>query len=217
MTGMFGMTGPGRENTSQRYGVKEASPKVTLAVAEATAVDEAAHHAPTASAPPHLPNALSLPSDSALLAARLYLVVSTVLPNPAVMQPGVAGEGPHLYRMYLPTNLGIQVTWLYWEVKRKMPRLREDADKCAQLSPNTCTEHKSNQGETQVLLREVFQPDGRDKIMSKDAELAQQVEGNRKPWPANNLSWDIIMQRVELFVRQMSILVTLGDGSSEHC
>ena len=64
---------------------KEASQKVPLAAAEATAPNEASDNASTTSAPPYMPNALPLSSDSAQLAARLYPMISNVLPNPAAM------------------------------------------------------------------------------------------------------------------------------------
>ena len=54
----------------------------------------------------------------------------------------------------------------------KMPRLREDAEKCAQLFSNVCAGCRPNWGDTQVLLRELFQPAERVKVRSKDAELA---------------------------------------------
>lgn len=57
--------------------MKEASPKVTLAVAELTGLDK--------------------PQIIALLAARLYPMLSSVLPNPAAMQQrAVVGAPPVL-------------------------------------------------------------------------------------------------------------------------
>lgn len=61
------------------------------AATDATAPNEASDNASTISAPPYMPNALPLSSNSAQLAARLYPMISNVLPNPAAMRPGVAG------------------------------------------------------------------------------------------------------------------------------
>lgn len=117
--------------------MQEASPKVTLAVEEAAALDEASDNAPTVPAPPYVPNALSLSSESDLPAARIYPMVSNVLPKPAAMQPGVAGKAPlpvlHVFtnQPWNPSDLAL------WG--SKMPRLREDDEKCAQLFSNICT------------------------------------------------------------------------------
>lgn len=77
ITGTFGMVGHGRKNTQVRCEMKEASPKVTFEVAEPTGPDK--------------------PQIIALLAAGLYPMLSSVLPNPAAMkQRAVVGAPPVL-------------------------------------------------------------------------------------------------------------------------
>lgn len=53
------------------------------AATDATAPNEASDNTSAASVPPYMPNALPLSSNSAQLAARLYPMISNVLPNPA--------------------------------------------------------------------------------------------------------------------------------------
>lgn len=104
--------------------MKEASPKVTLPVAEATALDEASANVPTVSAPRYIPTTPSLPSDSAPLAAGLYPMIFNVLPNPAAMQPGGGRVPPVLHGFTnQPWNPRDSASW-----GSKMPRLREDAE-----------------------------------------------------------------------------------------
>lgn len=71
-----------------------------------------------------------------------------------------------------------------------MTRLREDAEKCAQLFSNICTGYNPNWGDTQVLLRALFRPAELERIVKKDAEVAQQAGGAETPWPANDPNRD---------------------------
>ena len=53
----------------------------------------------------------------------------------------------------------------------KMPRLQEDAERCAQLFSNICTGHNPSYSDVQILLKEFFRADERERIFEKDAEL----------------------------------------------
>lgn len=46
------------------------------------------------------------------------------------------------------------------------------------------------EGHTQILLKELFRSDERDKIIEKDAELTRQAGGKRNPWLANDPNCD---------------------------
>lgn len=46
-----------------------------------------------------------------------------------------------------------------------MPRFREDANRCAQFFSNICTAYKPSWGDTQILLKKLFQSGERDKII----------------------------------------------------
>ena len=167
-------------------------PNVTLVLADTSTPD----CAPKVSAPPDIPDDLSViaspsppPSPSTPLAAGLYPMIPNVLTNPAALQPGGKGGAsppPPVLRVFTnqPWHPGHLALW-----GGEMQRLRKDAGRCVQLFSSICTGHNPNWSDTQILLRELFQPNEGDKII-KDAEEAQQAGGNRNLWLANDPNWD---------------------------
>lgn len=41
-----------------------------------------------------------------------------------------------------------------------------------------------------MLLKELFWPGERGKIINSKVKLAEQAEGNRNPWPVNDPTWN---------------------------
>lgn len=76
---------------------------------------------------------------------------------------------------------GVQVIWHYGEVRcQGWGKIARNV-----LSCNICSGHHPSWGNMQMVLKELFWPGEREKVISSKAELAQQAEGNRNPWLVN--------------------------------
>lgn len=58
------------------------------------------------------------------------------------------------------------------------------------LSCNICTGRDPSWGDVQVLLKELFWPGERGKVINSKAEWALQTEGNRSPCQVNDPNWN---------------------------
>ena len=178
-----------RQHPGRQKGLREKlTCKVTLAVGKTTALnDDQTRPSPTP-APPYSP-CTDLSPDPPVARAGLCPMVSNVLTNLAALRPGGDYACPtstvYTNPSWNPNDLAL------WGCT--MPRLREDAETRAQLLSNLCTGHNPNWGDTQILFRESFCPDEREKVLTKDAELARQVGGGRNPWPTLNPNWNYNM------------------------
>ena len=80
---------------------------------------------------------------------------------------------------------------MLWQ--EKMPRLREDAEKCAKMLSSIFRDYKPNWEDIQTLLQELFTVEEREKIMAKDRELSNTNPG-RPVWPIADPKWNIVRQ-----------------------
>lgn len=69
-----------------------------------------------------------------------------------------------------PWNPGDLVMW-----GNQMPRLREDAGRCAPLFSIICSVYDPSWDNADLLLRELFCPDEQDKIVEKNVESTLQA------------------------------------------
>ena len=86
------------------------------------------------------------------------------IPNPRA-GPGAPPDGPAVTAVmrHKPWKQGDLIMW-----QSKMPRLRDDADGCAQMLAGIVTEYTPNWSDMKTLLRELFQMDEGEKILQKD-------------------------------------------------
>jgi len=108
------------------------------------------------------------------------------IPNPRA-GPGALPEVTAIQAVarHEPWKQGDLVAW-----QAKMPRLQDDAEKCAQLLSDIITDYFPNWSDVRTLLQELFQPEAREKILQKDREIAQKGNGLH-PWPEQNPAWDV--------------------------
>jgi len=85
------------------------------------------------------------------------------IPNPRA-RPGAPPEVPTIQAMvrHEPWKQGDLVAW-----QAKMPRLRDDAEKCAQLLSVITTDYFPNWNDVRTLLQELLQSDKRENFTKR--------------------------------------------------
>jgi len=98
------------------------------------------------------------------------------IPNPRA-GPGAPPEVPATQAVvrHEPWKQGDLVAW-----QAKMPRLRDDAEKCAQLLSGIITDYFPNWNDVRTLLLELFQPDEREEFEGRSEERQKQEEEKLK-------------------------------------
>lgn len=72
----------------------------------------------------------------------------------------------------------------------KMPRLRDDAERCSKIIRTIARDYSPSWNDMQTLLSELFTHEEKQKILAKDKELAEQTQG-RNPWPDQDPNWNL--------------------------
>lgn len=80
--------------------------------------------------------------------------------------------------------------WGFGCVRKMMRGLREDVGRCVSLFSNICLGYNPSWVDVNLLLRELFCPDEKDKIIEKDAQLTLQPGGNGTAWPPVDPNWE---------------------------
>ncbi|KAM9590820.1 uncharacterized protein ACIBXB_005876 [Morphnus guianensis] len=116
----------------------------------------------------------------------MYPMRLDYIPNPRA-GPGAPAEVPAVTAImrHEPWKQGDLVAW-----QSKMPRLHDDAEKCAQLLSGIVTDYTPNWNDMRTLMRELFQAEEREKIFQKDREIAQRGQG-LIPWPEQDPEWNL--------------------------